>query len=51
MAYQLTIALLIAARRTPVTWKPLCVTCHQPIGYTAKEGWYVGRTECRKCRP
>lgn len=33
------------------TWKPLCVTCHKPIGYTAKEGWYVGRTERRKCRP
>lgn len=32
------------------TWEPPCMTCHDPIGYTAPAGKYVGATECAKCR-
>lgn len=33
------------------SWEPECVTCHQPIGYTSKRGYYAeNRTLCDRCR-
>jgi hypothetical protein len=42
----------IKAHAKPVvteTWEPPCVTCGEPIGYTARRGCYHARTECTLC--